>query len=66
MYNKREVTCRRCKEENNWEIESPDGKVMSKHYPSKEECLQAGLKYAEEYGCDLHLCCCKCNNYEEE
>lgn len=53
---KRKVTCRHCQEKNNWEIETPNGEVLEKHYPNKEECLKAGLRYAEECGCDLCIC----------
>ena len=56
--NNRQITCRHCKEENNWEIEMPEGRVLDRHYPNRQECLEAGLRYAEEYGCDLHLCNC--------
>ena len=48
--NKTKVTCRPCKEENNWEIEAPNGKVLSKHYNTKSECVKAGRQYAAECG----------------
>lgn len=47
------VTCRPCKEENNWEIETPSGKVLSKHYSTKSECVKAARQYAQEYGYEL-------------
>lgn len=55
MRSKNKVTCRPCKEEKNWEIEGPDGTVYSKHYQTKAECVKAGRKYAEEFGCDLQI-----------
>lgn len=62
MYSRnRQITCRPCKEENNWEIETPEGNVLDRHYHSRQECLEAGLRYAEEYGCDLHVCGCSCH-----
>ncbi len=61
---KRKVTCRPCKEQHNWEIESPEGEVLKEHYNTREECLKAGLKYAEECGCDLCVCSsCKDDNH---
>ena len=56
MKSKMKVTCRPCKEKDNWEIEAPDGTVLKKHYSTREECLKAGLKYAEECGCDMCIC----------
>ena len=47
------VTCRPCKEQNNWEIESPTGKVLTKHYNTKSECVKAGKAYAQEFGYEL-------------
>lgn len=47
------VVCRPCKEENNWEIQGPDGQVKKRHYQTRQECVQAGDKMATEYGCDL-------------
>lgn len=55
MKNKNKVTCRPCKEEKNWEIEGPDGKVYAKHYQTKAECVKAGRQYAAEFGCDLQI-----------
>lgn len=56
------VTCRPCKEENNWEIEVPTGKVLSKHYPTKSECVKAARAYAQEYGYELVVEDKKSNN----
>ena len=53
--NKTKVTCRPCKEENNWEIEAPNGKVLSKHYNTKSECVKAGRQYAAECGATLYI-----------
>jgi len=50
---KNKVTCRPCKEQNNWEIEDENGVVQSKHYQTKAECVSAGQKIAEECGCEL-------------
>lgn len=50
---KNKVTCRPCKEENNWEIEDQNGVVQAKHYQTKSECVLAGRKMAEEVGCEL-------------
>ena len=33
----KKVTCRPCKEENNWEIETPGGKVLPNHFSTKKE-----------------------------
>lgn len=51
--NENKVICRPCKEQNNWEIQMPSGQVNSKHYQTKNECVNEGKKLAEEYGCDL-------------
>lgn len=51
----RKVTCRPCKEQNNWEIETPDGEVLEEHYQTKNECVCAGREIAEEYGCELYI-----------
>ena len=53
--NKTKVTFRPCKEENNWEIEAPNGKVLSKHYNTKSECVKAGRQYAAECGATLYI-----------
>ena len=53
---KNKITCRPCKEENNWEIEDQNGVVLEKHYKSREDCVCAGNKMAEEYGCELCVC----------
>ena len=55
MKNIRKVTCRPCKEQDNWEIETPDGKVLPKHYSNKYECISVGRKLAEEYLCELDV-----------
>ncbi len=47
------VTCRPCKEQNNWEIKQPNGQVSKTHYYSKQACVAAGRKMAEEYSCEL-------------
>ncbi len=62
MKDHRQITCRPCKEENNWEIETPEGEVLDQHYPNRQACLEAGLRYCEEYGCDLHVCTCSHEN----
>ncbi len=51
--NNNKVICRPCKEENNWEIQEPNGKVSKTHYYSKQACVTAGKKMAEEYACEL-------------
>lgn len=50
---KNKVTCRPCKEQNNWEIEDENGNVLNKHYQTKAECVQAGKKMANECGAEL-------------
>ena len=45
---KKKITCRPCKEENNWEIEDQNGHVLNQHYESKTACVEAGKKLAEE------------------
>lgn len=50
---KNKVTCRPCKEQNNWEIEDANGVVLKKHYQTKDACVNAGEKLAEECGCEL-------------
>lgn len=52
----KKITCRPCKEQNNWEIEDQYGQVLKKHYASKEECVCAGEKLAEECSCELCVC----------
>lgn len=51
--NNKNVTCRPCKEENNWEIKEPNGQVSNTHYATKQSCVAAGRKMAEEFGCEL-------------
>lgn len=53
--NKNKVTCRPCKEQNNWEIEIPNGEVLVQHYSTKAECVREGRHLAEEYGCELDI-----------
>ena len=53
---KNKITCRPCKEQNNWEIEDQTGKVLDKHYSTRKECVTAGNKMAEECGCELYVC----------
>lgn len=50
---KNKVTCRPCKEQNNWEIEDQNGVVQTKHYQTKSECVSAGRRMAQESGCEL-------------
>ena len=52
---RRKVTCRPCKEQNDWEIETPDGEVLNKHYQNKMECVRMRRHLAEEYGCELDV-----------
>lgn len=52
----KKVTCRPCKEQGNWEIQNPNGEVLKHHYQSKEDCVCAGKKLAEECGCELCVC----------
>ena len=52
----KKITCRPCKEQNNWEIENQYGEVLNKHYSTKESCVKAGEKLAEECGCELCVC----------
>lgn len=51
----RKVVCRPCKEEDNWEIEMPNGEVMKKHFQNKFECVAKGRELAEEYGVELDV-----------
>lgn len=51
----KKVTCRPCKEENNWEIETPGGKVLPNHFSTKKEAVQVGKKYAMEAGAELEV-----------
>jgi hypothetical protein len=51
--NNKKVVCRPCKEENNWEIQAPDGHVYQKHYQTKAECVKQARKYAQEFACEL-------------
>ena len=53
MNKNKKVVCRPCKEENNWEIQAPDGHVYSKHYQTKAECVKQARKYAQEFACEL-------------
>lgn len=53
--NKTKVVCRPCKEENNWEIQAPNGVTLKKHYNTKAECVKAGREYAEECGASLYI-----------
>ena len=55
MPNKTRVICRPCKEENNWEIVAPNGRVLEKHYDSKANCVKAARKYAFEHGSELFV-----------
>ena len=51
----KKVTCRPCKEENNWEIETPGGKVLPNHFSTKKEAVQVGRKYAMEAGAEFEV-----------
>ena len=53
---KKTITCRPCKEQNNWEIENQYGVVENKHYNTKSECIKAGQKMAAECGAELNVC----------
>lgn len=55
MPNKTKVICRPCKEENNWEIVAPNGRVLEKHYDSKSACVNAARTYAQEHGSELFV-----------
>ena len=46
------VTCRPCKEKNDWEIEA-NGQVLKRHYNTKTDCVRAGRNYAQEFGYEL-------------
>ncbi|MCM1260845.1 MAG: DUF2604 domain-containing protein [Prevotella sp.] len=50
---KKTVTCRPCKEQNNWEIKDQNGQVLEEHYATEEACVCAGKKIAAECGCEL-------------
>lgn len=51
----KKVTCRPCKEENNWEIETPGGKVLPNHFSTKAEAVRVGKKYAMEAGAEFEV-----------
>ena len=53
---KKTITCRPCKEQNNWEIKDQNGQVLNQHYATKEACVSAGRKLATECGCELNVC----------
>lgn len=53
---KNKITCRPCKEQNNWEIENQYGVVLEKHYSTKDACVKEGKKLAAESGCELNVC----------
>lgn len=53
---KDKITCRPCKEQNNWEIENQYGEVLDTHYSTKESCVKAGQHLAAECGCELCVC----------
>ena len=50
---KKTITCRPCKEQNNWEIENQYGTVLEKNYNTKSECVKAGQRMAAEFGAEL-------------
>lgn len=50
------ITVRPCKEHpTKWEIQEPNGQVLSKHFNTKEECVSQARKMAYEYGCELTI-----------
>lgn len=51
----KKVTCRPCKEENNWEIETPGGKVLPNQFFTKAEAMRVGKKYAMEAGAEFEV-----------
>lgn len=51
----KKVICRPCKEENNWEVETPGGKVLPNHFSTKQEAVRVGKKYAMEAGAELEV-----------
>lgn len=53
---KDKITCRPCKEQNNWEREDQYGEVLDQHYSTKESCVKAGERIATECGCELCIC----------
>lgn len=55
MKTSKKVTCRPCKEENNWEVETPGGKVLPNHFSTKAEAVRVGKKYAQEAGAELEV-----------
>lgn len=55
MKSSKKVTCRPCKEENNWEVETPNGKVLPNHFQTKKEAVAVGRKYAMEAGAELEI-----------
>lgn len=55
MKTSKKVTCRPCKEQNNWEIETPGGKVLPNHFDTKAEAVRVGKKYAMEAGAELEI-----------
>ena len=55
MKTSKKVICRPCKEENNWEVETPGGKVLPNHFSTKQEAVRVGKKYAQEAGAELEV-----------
>lgn len=53
---KKTITCRPCKEQNNWEIENQYGVVLDKHYATKEACVKAGTELAQASNCTVKVC----------
>lgn len=51
----KKVVCRPCQEENNWEVETPGGKVLPNHFSTKAEAVRVGKKYAMEAGAELEI-----------
>ncbi|MBQ9125016.1 MAG: DUF2188 domain-containing protein [Acholeplasmatales bacterium] len=49
----KKITCRPCKEQQNWEIAMENGDVLDTHYNTKEACVKAGEKIAREKDCSL-------------
>ena len=55
MKSTKKVTCRPCKEQNNWEVETPGGKVLPNHFATKAEAVRVGKQYAMEAGAELEV-----------
>lgn len=62
----KKITCRPCKEQNNWEIVDQNGNVKEHHYQTKASCVRAGEKLAQECGCELCVCDINPEIFDEE